>query len=113
MKFPGLCPSYMANDGGLASAAKLCRASISAFSSEVGTGSREENASKQKTEAGSVLISIRTDPASGRDGYEISVMGRKRPLRVRIPVLRPTLRRREPGHPGEARPLITAMENTE
>src|ERR1700722_802407 len=73
----------------------------------------KKNAPKQKTGAGPVLISIRTGPAPGRDGYEISVVGRKRPLRVKIPVLRPTLRRREPGHPGEARLLITAMENTE
>jgi hypothetical protein len=38
----------MANDGGLASTANLCRAGIRAFSSEVGTGSREEKRVKTK-----------------------------------------------------------------
>jgi hypothetical protein len=53
MDFPDLCLSYMANGGGLASTANLCRAArfrakhALGLDPGVGTGSREENASKQ------------------------------------------------------------------
>src|SRR6202022_1447799 len=52
-------------------------------------------------------------PPRPREAQVISVMGGKAALGVSMAVVRHALRRREPGHLSEARPLDTATENTE
>jgi hypothetical protein len=48
MEFPKFCPPYMANDGQLPSLERFQAKHALGFDPGVDTGSREENASKQK-----------------------------------------------------------------